>query len=430
MSKVTFNFTGHVTLIDDRNSVLDKSITLGSPLEGSYTIESTTSDNNSFPDVGDYWHYNPGYGVTAKVGPYTFATDPAQLQFLLEVVNRGVNDLNGPRDNYLIRSYKNLPINNQLLVDRIFWQLDDPSATALNSDSLPLTPPDLSKWDRYFGFNITGVTQSPSDPLNTISNQFHIRANIDSITLALPPQVPPEPIFFDLSNNRDRVDLRQYSDAVGKTVRGLDGNDLIEGTESADSINGNQGDDILNGHQGDDFLMGGKGSDRLDGFEGNDILTGNDGDDDINGQMGYDILRGGKGNDRLRGEEGNDILIGDFGKDILEGGPGSNLFVLRSDKNDVLGLSNPSSDPNNVDIIMDFYNTSFSFPNPNSKNDKIGLTNGLSFANLTFESVTLNDGRLGTAIRIGSGEYIGFVVGVAPNVLQNSSVFVNADGIV
>jgi quercetin dioxygenase-like cupin family protein len=87
-------------------------------------------------------------------------------------------------------------------------------------------------------------------------------------------------------------------------------------------------------------------------------------DDVINGQNGNDTLKGLSGNDLLRGEKNDDILVGGFGKDTLVGGDGKDTFVFARQTG--------------IDIITDFTDTQ----------DAIGLSNDLSFADLTITQGT------------------------------------------
>jgi len=109
------------------------------------------------------------------------------------------------------------------------------------------------------------------------------------------------------------------------------------------------------------------------------------------------------------GGNGEDLLAGDRGQDILTGGAGSDTFILGG------GLS-ASATLIGADVITDL-----------AIGDKIGLTDGIGFANLTFESVSLQlDGGASvgsTAIKSGNN-YLGIVQGVSESQLT-AIVFVN-----
>lgn len=151
----------------------------------------------------------------------------------------------------------------------------------------------------------------------------------------------------------------------------LEGNDVIIGSIDSELILGFQGKDVLRGSSGNDSLFGGTEADEIYGEDGNDILNGNIGSDFIVGGTGNDLIRGGKDNDFLVGGEGNDTLIGDFGQDALKGSGGSDLFVIRTD--------NAVSQPLSGDVILDF----------DASSDAIGLTGGLTEANLVFQAFSI-----------------------------------------
>jgi Ca2+-binding RTX toxin-like protein len=90
------------------------------------------------------------------------------------------------------------------------------------------------------------------------------------------------------------------------------------------------GDDSLRGGDGNDILNGGAGDDNLSGQAGNDTVSGGAGDDGVRGSIGNDILDGGAGNDALFGEDGNDILDGGAGNDFLSGGVGDDTYIVDS----------------------------------------------------------------------------------------------------
>lgn len=203
--------------------------------------------------------------------------------------------------------------------------------------------------------------------------------------------------------------------AGSDTLFGLTGNDTLFGEGDNDHLYGGQGNDILYGARNDDRLYGGKGDDTLYGGKENDfirgdldrdLLRGDLGDDSIYGGKGDDNLYGGKGNDILNGDDDNDVLFGDLGADRLFGGAGRDLFVLGR----VTGeTTRTTGGPllTDADIIEDFQDGV----------DLIGLTGGLTFANLVITE--------GTGILAGSTiiqdtlagatpEFLAIIRGVAP----------------
>ncbi|PHM10327.1 Ig-like domain-containing protein [Nostoc sp. 'Peltigera malacea cyanobiont' DB3992] len=146
--------------------------------------------------------------------------------------------------------------------------------------------------------------------------------------------------------------------ALGKSIYGTPGNDILSGEYGDDILNGNDGNDTLTGSIGNDVLYAGNGQDDLDGGEGDDTLwggsgykllrgaAGNDviysrdgqglsGNNKLYGGQGNDTLYGWTGNDSLYGEDGNDSLEGYWGNDVLEGGNGNDV-LKGGDGNDVL----------------------------------------------------------------------------------------------
>jgi Ca2+-binding RTX toxin-like protein len=120
------------------------------------------------------------------------------------------------------------------------------------------------------------------------------------------------------------------------------------------NINGGNGNNTLTGTAGNDVINGQNGQDTLYGLAGNDQIDGGNGDDK---------LYGGDGKDTLLGGNGNDILWGDAGDDILTGGLGGDTFAIGKN----LG----------IDTITDF---------SLGQGDKIGLTDGLTFNQLTLSA--------------------------------------------
>jgi uncharacterized repeat protein (TIGR01451 family) len=177
-ASVIIKITAEVATVDDSSGLLGGSINVGDTLTGCYSYETTTPDTNSSPTVGDYRHSSPQFGITINGGGFVFETDPANVDFLVEIVN----DHGTPaRDNYLLRSYNNLPLSNGAFVEHISWQLDDPTLSALSSATLPLVPPNLSDWQSNFGLTIRGCGAANHREFDCdIDGQFFVRAHVTS----------------------------------------------------------------------------------------------------------------------------------------------------------------------------------------------------------------------------------------------------------
>jgi serralysin len=269
-------------------------------------------------------------------------------------------------------------------------------------------------WTQVFATSLDGsVNPAPTPtptPTPTPSTLVSITSPIPNATGDGTPTTAPKNTAsggnYFLS---DAADTQIPASAVGLQIFALSGKDNLTGGAGADTINGMQGADTINGAGGDDLLSGGKDSDSIDGGVGNDFISGNNDNDRLIGGDGNDTLRGGKENDILIGGNGDDVLAGDRAQDILTGGAGSDTFILAG------GLS-ASATLVGADVITDFV-----------AGDKIGLTDGIGFANLTFEAVSLQlDGAASvasTAIKSGSN-YLGIVQGVSQSQLT-AIVFVN-----
>ena len=145
---VTFRFSGVVTRVD---FVPFADISVGTPFVGTYTFNVGAGNQGSIPQVGDYMFRSAPSGVVVVMGSHVFRTNPNNVMFLIETVN----DYSG-FDNYLFRSYNNLPVDGAG-IGTIGLQLDDPTQTALSSIDLSATPPVLSQWQQGTGFQITGI---------------------------------------------------------------------------------------------------------------------------------------------------------------------------------------------------------------------------------------------------------------------------------
>ena len=201
-------------------------------------------------------------------------------------------------------------------------------------------------------------------------------------------------------SHRDETGMGTEDDDI---LAGFDGDDTLLGMDGDDRLFGNRGNDFLLGGDDDDTLEGGRDDDRLLGNDGDDVLNGNRGDDEVLGGDGDDLILGGRDDDTLIGGEGEDTLIGDLGRNRLQGGDDADLFVLRTD---VALADRDRADIAAADIIVDF-----------NRDDRLGLTDGLTVANLTFVGAIV-DGEAATAVRIGaSGPFLAAIVGVDVTVL-------------
>jgi hypothetical protein len=167
-AEISIEITATVSLVDDPDNLLHNAVAPGDIMTGIYTYDSSAVDSNPLPQVGDYFYSTAPNGIRLNVNGLTFATDPRDVNFLLELVN----DYNNS-DNYVVISYNNffsVSATGMPVMNIIDWQLDDPTQTALSSTALPRNAPVLSNWQSIFGLSISSDGE----------NHFFIRANVTS----------------------------------------------------------------------------------------------------------------------------------------------------------------------------------------------------------------------------------------------------------
>jgi Ca2+-binding RTX toxin-like protein len=253
------------------------------------------------------------------------------------------------------------------------------------------------------GFDDLIIGAYGADPNGTSSGQSYVLfgqastptnqppvANTDSATTAQNTAVTLEAstlLANDTDANGDRLSLTGVSNPVNGSVTFSNGNVIF--TPST-NFTGNASFDysISDGFGGTSsaLVSVAVGGTQIGG-SGNDTLTGTAGNDSLKGRRGNDILIGNAGNDTLIGGNGSDTLTGGSGSDTLTGGNGQDIFVFASGEG--------------IDTITDF----------NLERDKIGLTEGLTFGNLSFS---------GNQILMGSN-VLAVLTGVNTNTLTASN---------
>lgn len=206
--------------------------------------------------------------------------------------------------------------------------------------------------------------------------------------------------FLDESANRFTL-TPGFLASYPQGLFALGGKDYIIGSTDSEPIDGGDSDDRLIGGIGNDSLFGGADNDFLSGGKGKDVLIGD---------TGTDLLRGGQGDDSLMAFEGDDVLVGEGGRDTLVGGEGTTLLVLPTES----AVQNPAD----ADVVTNFKHAFWK--------KLIGLTGGLTEADLDLQAASLTPGSSDTLIRVRqSGAILGWVQDVTPDYLKNR--FVSAD---
>jgi hypothetical protein len=141
---ITIAISGQVYDVIDPHNLFGGQIQIGGTISGTYTYNSATPDlYPSDTTVGEYRYYSSPAGTSLNVGGFNFRTNPTNVDFRVVIQDTP------PIDRYTVISYYNLLLPDGIQVEAIDWQLYDQTGTALSSDTLPLTAPDLSKWQPW-----------------------------------------------------------------------------------------------------------------------------------------------------------------------------------------------------------------------------------------------------------------------------------------
>jgi len=233
--------------------------------------------------------------------------------------------------------------------------------------STPTNQPPVANTDSATTAQNTAVTIAASTLLANDTD-----ANGDSLSLT----GVSNPVNGSVTFSNGNVIFTPSTNFTGNASFDYSISDGFGGTSSANVSVAVGGTQI--GTSGSDILTGTAGNDSLDGGNGSDILFGNDGND---------TLIGGNGTDFLVGSAGDDLLDGGNGDDTLRGGLGEDIFVFAAGEG--------------IDTITDF----------SLGTDKIGLTGGLTFGQLSFS---------GNEILMGS-DVLAVLTGVNTNTLTASN---------
>jgi hypothetical protein len=169
---ITVAIAAQVEGVDDRDGLLCVPLAPGDIITGTYTYTLGAPDTNDLDFVADYAYSAPPNGIALELGGATTGTDPSNTNFIVELVN---DHPSGLGDNYLLRSFSNLPLSCGAPVDHIAWQLDDPTGEALSNTKLTKMPPRLGDFQSIFGLTVEG-----SDPFS--GSFYFVRAHVTSAT--------------------------------------------------------------------------------------------------------------------------------------------------------------------------------------------------------------------------------------------------------
>ena len=158
---ITFNFTGTVTQVpvDD----LATGIQPGDALAGTFTFDPATPDLIPSPLSGSYLSTGPAFGMTLSIDGLTFS----------QFGSLDIGILDSFVDQYTVTA------SSALLSLELFLQ--DNSGTIFNSDTLPLSPPQLSAFaERDFHL----------DQTDALGSETQVDGRITTLTSSAVSSVP------------------------------------------------------------------------------------------------------------------------------------------------------------------------------------------------------------------------------------------------
>lgn len=200
------------------------------------------------------------------------------------------------------------------------FELDQaPPAAGIKVTVKGTLPQSLTQLD-LFALSATGGDQPVGD-FDFSGFDFVIKAQVATIQV---------PIFQDNQTGGLRTVTYSLQPGAGYTVAATARAATVNFVDNPSQIPAGGG--AIRGTPAADTLTGTAGKDSIDGLGGNDLISGLGGSDTLLGNNGNDSLLSGAGSDALTGGRGRDI----FG---LEAGAGSDKIVDFKDRQDRLGLT-------------------------------------------------------------------------------------------
>jgi len=169
---------GKVYEVTDPNNLLGGAIKVNDTIKGKYIYNIKVNDTDPDPTIGLYLFDSSPCGIEVTIGNFIFKTDPNDLHIIFAIGNNILSPPNSG-DVMEIGSLNCSNLSNGLIVTLIDWALYDPSGTAVSSDALLTTAPDLSDWEQSTqGHGLWLQGKSPSNPSMT----FSIKAEVTKVT--------------------------------------------------------------------------------------------------------------------------------------------------------------------------------------------------------------------------------------------------------
>lgn len=211
---LTVRVTAHVVQVDDPENVLGGQASVGQVVQGSYTYETTATDQAPWDNTWGSYVQTPEQGRTSiAIGSHVFETDPASRDYwMYHVQVYGSPDAGNP-DSITIASQNNKPLSNGATVSTLSIDFSDFSGTALSSDELPTGAPDLAS------FASRSIYISGSDP-SSVNGWYNLALEIDAVEVAPALQLSPSGSRFVRAQ---RVDAAVLVKTTGVAIGNLRG---------------------------------------------------------------------------------------------------------------------------------------------------------------------------------------------------------------
>ena len=173
---VSYSIDATITWVDDMGNALQGALTTGQNLNGTYTFNITTPDEDPSVEFGRYTHPagSGEFGFDFNAGGLNFKSDPNQASMQIELYNSSYND------NYIANSFGfNVPLPSGATVTDMSIYMYDDSANLISSDQLSSSAPVIGT-SGWYEIVISGQSANGYD-------YFHINATINSISVLNPP---------------------------------------------------------------------------------------------------------------------------------------------------------------------------------------------------------------------------------------------------
>ena len=220
---VTIDFTATVDLVDDMENVLNGEVTVGQTITGSYTYDTSLTDNDSTPEHGHFQYPDivpSNVGINAQIGNLTFDRSYAtnSTNYILHVANTTYFDsfdatMNGNGQSIGLLS------NHEAYVDDISVGFGTPNTNAINSDTLDEATANLANFtDNRFNIFGRGVLSN---------GMYSISATIASFNSST-ESTPATPLHISPASGP--LVIGQYFDAGIVIDSGYSSIEFIEAT--------------------------------------------------------------------------------------------------------------------------------------------------------------------------------------------------------